>query len=164
MESNLQKTRVFANKVRDLINKITISFESYERACGNYMGVTTAQGGTLLSFPIKRALTMNELSRAVNLDISTMTRMIDQLVEKGLVLRETDVKDRRVVRVGLTEAGRKLRKRLEDALQAFYSNSLANIQKEDRDKIIIHLQSINEAITRGLEECCAKFSAEEQRG
>jgi DNA-binding MarR family transcriptional regulator len=158
MNINLSETNIFANQVRDLISKISQNYEAYERACGEVMGVTTSQGGAVLTFPLKGGLTMNELSKAVNLEISTMTRMVDQLVEKGLVQRENDAKDRRVVRVALTEAGRKLRKRLGDALQSFYSNSLENIQAEKRENIISQLQQINEAIASGLDKCCKEYN------
>ena len=100
MESKLNKTRAFTNHVKALINQISQNFENYEQACVTYYGVTTSQGGTLLSFNPKEGFTMNELSKAVSLDTSTMTRMIDQLVEKGLVHREADRRDRRVVLVG----------------------------------------------------------------
>ena len=166
MNINLGDTNVFANQVRDLINKISQNYVTYEKACGEVMGVTTSQAGAILTFPIKGGLTMNELSKAVNLEISTMTRMVDQLVEKGLVQRENDAKDRRVVRVALTEAGRKLRKKLGEALQSFYSNSLENIQVEKRENIISQLQQINEAIALGLDKCCKEYSQsiEEQKG
>jgi|WetSurMetagenome_2_1015567.scaffolds.fasta_scaffold941583_1 DNA-binding MarR family transcriptional regulator len=166
MNINLGDTNIFANQVRDLINKISQNYVTYEKACGEVMGVTTSQAGAILAFPIKGGLTMNELSKAVSLEISTMTRMVDQLVEKGLVQRENDAKDRRVVRVALTEAGRKLRKRLEDALQSFYSNSLENIQVEKRENIISQLQQINAAIASGLDKCCKEYSQsiEEPKG
>ena len=41
-----------------------------------------------------------------------MTRMIDRLVRKGLLRRARDAKDRRVVRLELTEAGRRLARKL----------------------------------------------------
>jgi DNA-binding MarR family transcriptional regulator len=163
MESTLKTTRIFANQVRDLIHQIAGSFESYERACVTYMGVTTAQGGAILSFSVNAGLTMNELSKTVNLDTSTMTRMVDQLLEKGLVYRQNDARDRRVIRVGLTDSGKKLRSRLEKALQSFYKNSLGQIQEEERGIIIRCLEHIDNAVAKGLEECCAKYCRNEKK-
>ena len=157
MVTTTNKPRDFANEVRDLISSISGCFESYEKACGAFMGVTTSQAGAILAFPAKGGLTMNELSKAVNLDISTMTRMVDQLVEKGLVERQTDPKDRRVVRVGLTENGAELRKKLEDALQSFYTSSLNDFPKKEQGEILRNLQHLNEAISASLEECCKKY-------
>ena len=51
--------------------------------------------------------TMGELSRAVSLPLSTTTRMIDFLVEIGECQRLYDPNDRRIVRVTLTDTGRR---------------------------------------------------------
>jgi DNA-binding MarR family transcriptional regulator len=158
MESKLNKTRIFANQVRASINRISKNFEVYEQSCVTYYGVTTSQGSTILSFPPEGALTMNELSKAVNLDTSTVTRLVDVLVEKGFVYREADMKDRRVVHVGLTDTGKNLQKRLEAALQSFYKNALDKFLPKERETIFKCLEQVDEAVTKGLQECCAKYS------
>jgi len=159
MATKTDKTPDFANEVRDLISSISGCFESYEKACGTFMGVTTSQAGTILAFPLTGGMTMHELSKAVNLEISTMTRMVDLLVDKSLVQRETDPKDRRVVRVGLTENGAELRKRLDDALQSFYTKALNDFPKKEQGEIIKNLRRLNEAISASLEECCKEYCA-----
>jgi DNA-binding MarR family transcriptional regulator len=127
------------------------------------MGVTTSQGGTILSFPTEGELTMNELSKIIILDKSTMTRLVDQLVEKGLVHREADMRDRRVVRVGLTDTGKNLRARLEAALQSFYKNALDKFQQKEQDAIIKYLKHMDEAVAKGLKECCAEYCQGEKK-
>jgi DNA-binding MarR family transcriptional regulator len=164
MVSTTKNTRDFANEVRDLISNISGCFESYERACGTFMGVTTSQAGTILAFPNKSGLTMNELSKAVNLEISTMTRMVDQLVEKGLVRRETDAKDRRVVRVALTDEGKNLQNRLQDALQSFYTGALNKFPKTEQVEILKNLNHIYEDVSASLEECCKKYCGPGEQG
>lgn len=56
-----------------------------------------------------QALTLSELSQRMLRVNSNTTAMIDHLEAKGLVRREPDPDDRRVIRVKLTEAGIKLR-------------------------------------------------------
>jgi len=51
--------------------------------------------------------TMGELSRAVSLPLSTTTRMTDLLVEIGDCQRLYDPNDRRIIRIALTETGRR---------------------------------------------------------
>lgn len=53
------------------------------------------------------SLTAGELARAVALSSGGGTRLVDRLEAAGLVVRGADTADRRVVRVGLTAAGRK---------------------------------------------------------
>lgn len=50
-------------------------------------------------------ITMGELSRDLNMPLSTATRVMDWLVENEYAQRLPDPQDRRVVRVGLTDAG-----------------------------------------------------------
>ncbi len=54
------------------------------------------------------ALTLSELSQRILRVNSNTTAMIDHLEAKGLVKREPDQNDRRVIRVKLTETGTKL--------------------------------------------------------
>lgn len=54
------------------------------------------------------SLTLSELSERMLRVNSNTTAMIDHLDAKGLVRREPDPKDRRAIRVKLTEAGNKL--------------------------------------------------------
>jgi DNA-binding MarR family transcriptional regulator len=51
-------------------------------------------------------LRLNELSRHVLLSQPALSRMVDRLVERGLVQRSPDPADRRGVRLSLTGAGR----------------------------------------------------------
>jgi DNA-binding MarR family transcriptional regulator len=52
-------------------------------------------------------ITMGELSRDLEVPLSTATRTMDWLVNNGYARRLDDPSDRRVVRVELTEAGNK---------------------------------------------------------
>gem|GEM_PF-359720 len=54
----------------------------------------------------ERRLRMADASRSLNLSKSGVTRLVDRLVERGLVERAACPSDRRVVYAGLTGAGR----------------------------------------------------------
>jgi DNA-binding MarR family transcriptional regulator len=147
----------FANTVHRLIDQIAKNNRVYENACVNFFGVTPSQGGTILAIPIDNTLKMNELSKIVSVDNSTMTRMVDQLVKKELVIRKTIEKNRRHVHIGLTESGRKLHQELSKALEKFYQDSLEQISEDKRDWIIDSLVTVNKAIGNGLDECCNRY-------
>jgi DNA-binding MarR family transcriptional regulator len=53
-------------------------------------------------------LTMGKLSSELNVPLSTATRIVDGLVQAGMVERFDDPSDRRVVRVGMSKNGREL--------------------------------------------------------
>ena len=52
------------------------------------------------------AATASDLSRALDTDSGSMTRMLDRLEAQGLILRQRSDGDRRVARLYLTESGR----------------------------------------------------------
>lgn len=151
------RTNDFSSTIHQLVDQIARNNQVYADACVAFFGVTPSQGGTILSLSIDKSLKMNDLSNLMGVDNSTMTRMIDQLVEKKLVVRQQGEKDRRQVQIGLTDAGEKLHKELAGALEKFYQDSLDRIQEKDRSVIIKSLETVNQAITNGLAECCKKY-------
>lgn len=53
-------------------------------------------------------VSLNGLAETVGVDNGALSRMVERLVQKDLVVREVDPANRRAVRVRLSEAGRKL--------------------------------------------------------
>lgn len=70
-------------------------------------------------------LTLSELSQRMLRVNSNTTAMVDHLEAKGLVKREPDPDDRRVIRVKLTEAGMKLREEVVPKQNNFIQELLA---------------------------------------
>ncbi len=125
-----------------------------DRLLLEHIGVTTAQAYTLLSIPPAASLTMNELSEALWLANSTVTRTVDQLVEKGLVERIEDHEDRRVVRVRLSTEGQKSQAAVNRELQNFFEQALSEIPEGERDVVLQSFESVSRAIANGLADCC----------
>ena len=156
---NSEKDRDFASQVLHLVSELVKNNEMCDRECVAQYGVTASQGYTILSLPAEGALRMNELSRIMGVDNSTMTRMVDQLVDKALVYRKPDEKDRRLVRVGLTAQGQELHRDLEEALQSFYKEALDEIQEHERVAIIHSLERLNQAYAKAFKVCGAGCGA-----
>lgn len=68
--------------------------------------ITFIQWIALLKLNEGSALTASELCRKMLHDNGALTRMLDQLEERGYVERQRNQQDRRVVDLQLTEAGR----------------------------------------------------------
>lgn len=71
-------------------------------------GITFQQWVVLMHLRDRLASTVAELCRETRHDSGAMTRLIDQLEERGLIERERKTNDRRVVGLSLTAAGRKM--------------------------------------------------------
>ncbi|TWG24843.1 MarR family winged helix-turn-helix transcriptional regulator [Actinoplanes teichomyceticus] len=68
--------------------------------------VTLPQFRTLVVLAVRGPLRSTDIAEELGVNPSTGTRMCDRLVRKGLIDRMPDPGDRRVVRLGLTSAGR----------------------------------------------------------
>ena len=74
--------------------------------------VTYEQWGVLLMIMTERGDTAAVLARGMECDTGSMTRMLDRLEAKGLVVRTRSTDDRRRVQLELTEGGKELAARL----------------------------------------------------
>lgn len=97
---NLKDVRRFRRNMR--------SFErvSDARVTDCCAKVSLAQCVVLMEVDENGRLTMGQLAARLRLDNSTLSRTIDTLVKRGLVEREREERDRRVVQIQLTDHGR----------------------------------------------------------
>ncbi|MBI4317330.1 MAG: MarR family transcriptional regulator [Chloroflexi bacterium] len=133
-----------------LVDRLAKAYDLCDSVCAAQQDVTAAQGRTLLALPPDVQVRMNELSDTLGLATSTTTRMVDQLVGKGLVLRLQDERDRRVVRVILTEQGRQVRRALEQARQDFFQLVLDEIKRTERWSILYALEKVASSVDKAL--------------
>ncbi len=148
------RSAVFADRMQRQIYKLLRSFESCDEQCLAQFGITAAQGVALLAFPEESAIGMNELSQSMGLANSTMTRMVDTLVAKGLVHRRQGEEDRRVVRVALSAQGRELQRTLEAARREMVQQILGDVQEQDWPNILQVLERLNAAVEKAMGGCC----------
>jgi MarR family transcriptional regulator for hemolysin len=73
----------------------------------------------------------NELALALDISSGSLVRLVDQLEQAQLVVREVDPADRRVNRVTLTEAGRALIGRIEPVLTDIRHDVLSGVSDAD---------------------------------
>lgn len=72
------------------------------------LDLTPPQFYVLATIGYAGGLPFSDIGEKLMVTVSNLTGIVDRLEEKGLVVRERDVRDRRVVRVRLTEKGAKL--------------------------------------------------------
>jgi DNA-binding MarR family transcriptional regulator len=93
---------------------------------------------------------MKDLSRKLNVTPGAVTQMVDKLILKNLIRRETDFHDRRIVYVMLTEDGIKTYNDFlgcRDNLSSRILSSLDDKEKTDAEQIFFKLnKSLSEAV------------------
>jgi DNA-binding MarR family transcriptional regulator len=109
---------------RETLSRDMAALANYVMRTAN-MGTLNAIAGLDLSFTQIKALcaldadgeerSLKALAESLGLSLPAMSRAVDGLFERGLVRREEDAADRRMKRVGLTDAGRAVPKALNEA-------------------------------------------------
>ncbi len=150
------ETSVFADKMQQMLYELMKNYELCEETSVAQYGVTASQGYTLLALPQDSQMTMNELSENMGLANSTMTRMIDHLVNKRLVHRRNDDEDRRIVRVGLTTKGQEVRQALEKDKQELMQFVLAEIREDERPVVLRAIETVTQLLGKAVKSCCAR--------
>lgn len=78
-----------------------------------------------------------ELARALGYDKSNVTGMVDGLARRGLVRRETDPHDRRVIRLTHTEQGMALGEWIRAAIAELLAQCFVDLSADDRRQLIM---------------------------
>lgn len=91
-----------------LSRRMVGDLERRDRKLAAPLDLTPAQAHTLETLEELGETAMNGLADAMRVHGTTMTRMMDTLVERQLVERVPDPQDRRVVRVRLSSEGREV--------------------------------------------------------
>lgn len=89
-----------------------------------------------------QATSCAELSRDMDHDSGAMTRVVDQLQERGLLLRQREARDRRVARLVLTDAGRQVVQELAARVGALWNNVLADFSTQEVSQLISLLDRV----------------------
>lgn len=132
--------------IDDLIRRI---FGVYLKAGARPpMDLTVGQMDCMRAIGRMGSPSMSELSRALHLRPSTVTGLVDALVERGTVERLQDPQDRRIVRVQLTPEGRRERDRLRRKRQKRVLELLAHLSDEELAAVHSALGTLDAAAQR----------------
>jgi DNA-binding MarR family transcriptional regulator len=94
-------------------------------------GITPSMLAALSSAERQGPLTMRELCAAEQVQPPSMTRIVAALAEAGLVARDVDEEDRRVVWVRVTPAGRRLLDRSRRRKEAYLARALRTLDADE---------------------------------
>jgi DNA-binding MarR family transcriptional regulator len=96
------------NSVGYLLRKVMSSIRTQADAQLSTHGLTYAQWMPLFKLSLYEQTTVATLARDLETDPASMTRSLDRMEAKGLVVRERSTVDRRVVQVTLTPEGQRI--------------------------------------------------------
>ena len=126
-------------KLDDLLNDLAKLYQFRSPDDRLYGALTVSQSYCLRILFFQGARTMGELASDLDVRLSTMTGVIDQLEEKGLVERVDHPDDRRSLRVQLTAKGRPLYRGAHEAFLSHLEPLLDGRAADDRKLILAFL-------------------------
>jgi len=95
----------------------------------------TMQKSFILNYLYDAKKNMREVSEHLDLDSSAVSTLVDRMFKKGLITRNRDDTDRRVIFIGLTEEGRKLKDELADKVNLFNQILSNGITDNEQDQL-----------------------------
>lgn len=141
-------------EVRETVKKLVRVFQLFERDQIKVYGFTTSQCYCMLELLNSDGLTMNELSEKMNLNTSTMTRIVDKLVRDKYIVRERYEKDRRIVVVRLTDKGREATLDLSKSLNQYYEKIINNLPEGRVNEVLEAVSLLLDAFDKVNPNCC----------
>lgn len=134
--------------IRILERKLGILQEVGFSCCG----ITFGQCHALVEIGRAKSISLNELAEILNLENSTMSRTVNNLVNSELAKRDIDPQDRRYVSISLTESGIKLFEGIEKCMNLYYRKVYNSIPDDKKQQVLESVQILLEAIDKN--ECC----------
>ena len=139
------------------IMEVIMSFSREVRCCSR--DETICQGVTFHQFMIldavakKGELGLAELHGILSVEKSTTTRLVNPLIQKGLLKRDRATHDSRAARLTLTEEGRETHRRVWLCLAGFFQNITRHIPEAQRKAVLESVRVFTEAIRSAAVAC-----------
>lgn len=140
--------------VGDIVRKLVRMFQLFERDQIKVHGFTSTQCYAILEIWKSEMITMSELSDKMNLNTSTMTRILDNLVRDGFILRSKSADDRRLVLVELTGKGIESARKLNETVNDYYKKIIRNIPEGKLDEVLRSADLLVKAFEKANPNCC----------
>lgn len=119
------------------------------------LGLTATQWRVMIAIWRMGGGTMNELAARSAIDRTTLTRIVDQLVTAGRVMRTTPPEDRRQVRLSLTDEGERLMDEGWALISPVQQDVFAGLEAEEARKAIRLMQRMVVKMTEHPESLMA---------
>lgn len=141
-------------EVGETVQRMVRNFQLFERDQIKVFGFTSSQCYCMLELLKSNGLTMNELSEKMNLNTSTMTRIVDKLVRDKYIVRERLEEDRRIVIVNLTNKGKKASLKLNKSISEYYEKIANNLPQGRVQEVLDSVSLLLNAFEKANPNCC----------
>ncbi len=146
MNSNARAATEALRQFRVIFGAVRQHFQAVEKACG----VSGAQIWAMAALRQTPGMKVSELAQALSIHASTASNLLDKIEKAGLIRRERNSADQRVVQLYLTAAGEKALEKAPEPLTGILTHALGQLAddalerlNQDLATLIAHMGEIN---------------------
>lgn len=118
----------------------------YNQLAGEF-GITQSIGYLLINIDDVNGTTVSEVAALLGLKSTSLSRMLNNLEQDGLIYRESHLTDKRSVKLYLTDLGKEKRHLARVVVRKFNDHLDAHLSETERAQLIEKLMLINELTT-----------------
>jgi len=133
-------------RLKNLVKEIIKCCEDRRLYESQKFGLPYAELNCLMQFSGERYLTVKGISRKLDVAKSRVTKIINGLIEKGMVTQVNDPKDARVKLISLTPAGKRKSEKIDAFLTEIHQKLLLQMDHDERKNILSYLDSLRSAM------------------
>ena len=100
----------------------------------------------------KGSVNMSEIAEYIDVPLNTATGIIGRLEKKGVVIRQRDTEDKRVVTVSMTPEGMQVLRDELNSISFYYNHLMDSLSEEEKILLLKILSKLMDAVTMDLSE------------
>jgi len=139
-----------AKEFADLTFELIINSQEKENKLAFNYGLTQAELRCLRYFNTDEIINNKAIADRMNLSPSRLTRIIDGLVKKRLVIRELNTEDRRYMKVSLSESGSSLLKQINESYLNIHKDILRSLNPAQHKQVINTLKNLVDSLEKWI--------------
>ncbi len=143
MKADIQQLESLNELFLQVLGNIFLS--SYSNETFNEM--TGGQKKILFTLSVRGPQKMSDIARLIAVTMSGATGTVDKLVRAGLVARENDPSDRRIILISLTARGKQTVKQLNRIHEKRLEEVLEGLEEAKRVELISSFRRIHELLS-----------------
>jgi DNA-binding MarR family transcriptional regulator len=132
----------YVAEIDKLIRRVSFVIKCRGRDILDEFNITIPQFNALLLLRENGDMTIGDLGSKMYLASSTATDLIDRMERDGLVVRERDSSDRRVVRLHMQEKGHQMIREVMENRKRYLSEILSHLSPDEKEALKQSLESL----------------------
>jgi DNA-binding MarR family transcriptional regulator len=139
-EDNKEK---LMNAMFNLVRAINKEADNCSKACG---GFNEKEQILILFLGKNDEVKMSDLAGIIDAPVSTVTSIVNKLVENEILTRDHSVEDRRIINVSLTSKGKAAYKRIRGQKDELFEAMLSKLSEKDQEVMIKYVNILADSL------------------